>query len=254
VGGGLAAFRRQAIGYHLGSPNDGILPTSSFGDASRTMAAITITVLHGADRGRVFRDLRPPVTVGREEGNSVQLNDERVSRCHLKIQEDNSRIVLTDLDSTNGTKVNGQESHLRILRGGDLIAIGRSLLLVGRADGITGTQSPEDGELDPTVARELADLERSSAYEFEVFPTGAEPTAVPVATRLPSLPDNLTPSQAAQISELLDSVHSRLQRLIESAVVKEDDQQVHLAHGHWMELIELQSRLAELLRGIGNPE
>ena len=80
------------------------------------MAEVTLTVLHGADRGRVFRDLAPPITIGREEGNSIQLNDERISRCHLKIQIDNERLVLTDLDSTNGTKVNGQESHLRILK------------------------------------------------------------------------------------------------------------------------------------------
>jgi len=31
-----------------------------------------------------------------------------VSRFHLKIQEDHTRVVLTDLESTNGTKVNGE--------------------------------------------------------------------------------------------------------------------------------------------------
>jgi len=50
------------------------------------MGGITLRILDGADRGRVFGDLMPPVTIGREEGNSIQLNDERVSRFHLKIQ------------------------------------------------------------------------------------------------------------------------------------------------------------------------
>src|SRR6056297_2564760 len=100
------------------------------------MSGDTIKILHGADRGRVYEDLQLPLTVGREEGNDIQLNDERISRCHLKIQRDNDRLVLTDLDSTNGTKVNGVECQLKILRHGDLIAVGRSLLLIGSEEQI----------------------------------------------------------------------------------------------------------------------
>ena len=40
------------------------------------MALVTIQVLDGADRGRVFENLATPVTIGREEGNSIQLNPE----------------------------------------------------------------------------------------------------------------------------------------------------------------------------------
>jgi pSer/pThr/pTyr-binding forkhead associated (FHA) protein len=47
------------------------------------MPGVTLKILHGADRGKVFEDLSPPFTVGREEGNDIQLNDERVSRCHF---------------------------------------------------------------------------------------------------------------------------------------------------------------------------
>ncbi len=71
------------------------------------MTDITLRVLDGADRGKVFDNLRAPVTIGREEGNSIQLNDDRVSRFHVKLQEDHDRLVLTDLESTNGTNVNG---------------------------------------------------------------------------------------------------------------------------------------------------
>ena len=91
------------------------------------MAFLTLRVLDGADRGRVFERLSTPVTIGREEGNSVQLNDERVSRFHLKIQEDQNKLVLTDLQSTNGSKVNGESVQLWILRPGDVICVGRSV-------------------------------------------------------------------------------------------------------------------------------
>ena len=87
------------------------------------MGQITLRILDGADRGRVYTEVDPPITIGREEGNTIQLNDERVSRFHLKIQRDHEDLVLTDLASTNGTRVNGEEAHLRILRYGDNIEI-----------------------------------------------------------------------------------------------------------------------------------
>src|SRR5213593_2671841 len=95
------------------------------------MAKITFQVLEGVDRGRVFRELSTPVTIGREEGNLLRLNDERVSRYHAKIQCDNGEIILTDLESTNGTRVNGNVVQIRRLRPGDRVAVGRSLLLFG---------------------------------------------------------------------------------------------------------------------------
>ena len=76
------------------------------------------------------------MTIGREEGNSVQLNDERVSRFHLKIQEEDDKLVLTDLESTNGTRVNGESVRMWVLRPGDVISLGRTLLLFGSPDEI----------------------------------------------------------------------------------------------------------------------
>src|SRR5947207_14040712 len=95
------------------------------------MMMVTFQVLDGVDRGKVFRNLMPPVTIGREEGNILRLNDERVSRFHAKVQFDNSEIILTDLESTNGTRVNGNVVQIRRLRPGDRIGVGRSLLLFG---------------------------------------------------------------------------------------------------------------------------
>src|SRR5215467_3529571 len=95
------------------------------------MPLVTFRVLDGIDKGRVFRDLPTPVTIGREEGNLLRLNDERVSRFHAKVQFDNGEIILTDLESTNGTRVNGNAVQIRRLRPGDRIGVGRSLLLFG---------------------------------------------------------------------------------------------------------------------------
>src|SRR5437660_6015797 len=94
-------------------------------------ASVTFQVLEGIDRGRVYRELPVPVTIGREEGNTLRLNDERVSRFHSKVQIDGDDYILTDLESTNGTRVNGTAVQIRRLRVGDRVGVGRSLLLFG---------------------------------------------------------------------------------------------------------------------------
>src|SRR5207253_7314620 len=94
---------------------------------------------------RVFRDLSIPITIGREEGNILRLNDERVSRFHAKVQVDNGEIILTDLDSTNGTRVNNNVIQIRRLRAGDRVGIGRSLLLFGSEEEIAARQAALGG-------------------------------------------------------------------------------------------------------------
>src|SRR5437660_2079027 len=119
------------------------------------MMMVTFQVLDGVDRGKIFRNLMPPVTIGREEGNILRLNDERVSRFHAKVQQDNSDIILTDLESTNGTRVNGNVVQIRRLRPGDRISVGRSLLrfgseqeIIARDAALSGVSTPAAG--DPT--------------------------------------------------------------------------------------------------------
>src|SRR6202050_5601501 len=100
------------------------------------MPAVTFQILEGVDKGRYFRDLNTPVTIGREEGNVLRVNDERVSRFHAKVQHDSGEMILTDLESTNGTRVNGNVVQIRRLRPGDRVGVGRSLLLFGSEEEI----------------------------------------------------------------------------------------------------------------------
>src|SRR3989475_6991721 len=109
------------------------------------MSAVTFQVLEGVDKGRVFRALPTPVTIGREEGNVLRLNDERVSRFHAKVQLDAEDFILTDLESTNGTRVNGNIVQIRRLRFGDRVSVGRSLLLFGSNEEIAARMASMAG-------------------------------------------------------------------------------------------------------------
>jgi len=124
------------------------------------MAFITLRVLHGADRGKVFDRIPTPVTIGREEGNSIQLNDERISRYHLKLQDDNDRIVATDLESTNGTKVNGARiapQRAKPLRDGDAIEIGGFTLHVELGIAAGGVSAEDTRALALQLLRDAMD-------------------------------------------------------------------------------------------------
>ena len=217
------------------------------------MSGVTLKILHGADRGKVYEELDPPLTVGREEGNDIQLNDERVSRCHFKVQRDNDRLVLTDLDSTNGTKVNGVECQLKILRHGDLIAVGRSLMLVGSESEIAARLAAMGGE-NPTVSREMASSEASIAVELSHEPKSPYPAEMMRIQELPSIPADLSPGQKAQLCEILDYVQSRLHKLIEAAKTDENTQEVALKLPAWQRLLDTQARLSTMSRQIADPD
>jgi pSer/pThr/pTyr-binding forkhead associated (FHA) protein len=221
------------------------------------MALITLRVLDGADRGRVYDDVPTPVTIGREEGNTIQLNDERVSRFHLKIQEDRDKVVLTDLESTNGTKVNGEDIQLRILRFGDMIALGRSVLLFGKREQIAErlANMRRDSDSSGTVGREDSPLSaKAKSVEFDLnLQDGTDLQNTLYALEPPELPQRLSPAQAAQLSELIEYLHIRIRDLLASVKIKTPAERVSIELEQWQNLLDLQSHLADYLREIGEP-
>src|SRR6476659_1760691 len=128
------------------------------------MQSVTFQVLEGIDKGRVFRELVTPVTIGREEGNVLRLNDERVSRFHAKIQIDNGEVILTDLESTNGTRVNGNVVQIRRLRPGDRIGVGRSLLLFGSDAEIAARMATMQSVSVPSVDKTAANMQPATIH------------------------------------------------------------------------------------------
>jgi hypothetical protein len=65
-----------------------------------------------------------PVLIGRDPQNDVVLDDRRVSRKHAEIRLRLGRYTLYDLQSTNGTYVNGRRVAEKVLENGDKISVG----------------------------------------------------------------------------------------------------------------------------------
>jgi FHA domain len=224
------------------------------------MKSITFQVLEGIDKGKVFRDLPIPVTIGREEGNAIRLNDERVSRFHAKIQFDSEDVIITDLDSTNGTRVNGMPVQIRRLKAGDQIALGRSTLLFGSHAEITRRKALLKAPTHPTVVPldktwgddDLADEpdEAGNLTEIRQDP----PEWVPRDGDLPPLPQKLAPAQAARISEIFDYLHHGLASACEAIQANEDGTVVRLPFAEWQKIQAVQMLLARYLRAVAEPE
>jgi pSer/pThr/pTyr-binding forkhead associated (FHA) protein len=82
----------------------------------------------GPDR-QIVLDGRP-LTIGRAKDNGLVLNDARVSRHHARLQARRGTLVLTDLGSSNGSRVNGITVQEVVLGPGDRIQLGDTVLIV----------------------------------------------------------------------------------------------------------------------------
>jgi hypothetical protein len=70
------------------------------------------------------------ITIGRSQENDITVNDERVSRNHLQIvQDDNGNVSAVDLSSTNGTFINSNRIQGSVpLQPDDTVKIGHTIL------------------------------------------------------------------------------------------------------------------------------
>ncbi len=110
----------------------------------------SLFVIQGRDQGRRFDLPATAQSVGRDANNEIQLRDQEASRRHAELHGEDGDFEVIDLQSSNGTFVNGKKIERAKLKTGDRLQIGRTLLLY------TGTS-----ELDPHSVVDDVDIVRS---------------------------------------------------------------------------------------------
>lgn len=89
----------------------------------------TLFVIQGPDKGRTYQTPNEPSIIGRVS-DQIQLTDNSASRRHAEVRPSNGSWVLVDLNSSNGTFLNGQRIVTPInLKQGDQIKVGSTLLV-----------------------------------------------------------------------------------------------------------------------------
>lgn len=91
-------------------------------------AVLEVVAVDGSKR-RVPVDGRR-LSIGRAPDNGLVLSDSRVSRHHARINVRHRALVFTDLDSMNGSRVNGVRVSEVALGEGDRIEIGETVIVV----------------------------------------------------------------------------------------------------------------------------
>ncbi len=89
----------------------------------------SLFVIRGNDQGCRFELEDQVVAIGRDSSNAIQLHDTEVSRHHVELRRDSGLYRVIDLNSSNGTFVNGKRCREHRLSSGDQLQLGRPLML-----------------------------------------------------------------------------------------------------------------------------
>ncbi len=95
-------------------------------NATRAGPPLTLEIIAGPDAGKKKKFKGVRMVVGRTPGVDLQLSDQSASRRHIELIYGDEGVMLKDLGSGNGTKVNGTKVSEKKLEHGDEIAIGKT--------------------------------------------------------------------------------------------------------------------------------
>ncbi|MBK9945254.1 MAG: DUF3662 and FHA domain-containing protein [Kouleothrix sp.] len=123
---GVARHTIQVVAETVSSPPDpAAAHTQIFQPAQAPAAQARTRLLLSSPSGRHVIPLESTqLTVGRGLNNDIILEDTRVSRHHAQLRYRARRFWISDLGSTNGTFVNGEQVEEKALRDGDVVSLG----------------------------------------------------------------------------------------------------------------------------------
>ncbi|MGW8255917.1 MAG: FHA domain-containing protein [Thermoguttaceae bacterium] len=135
----------------------------------------TLFVIRGIDQGARFAIDAPLVRIGRETSNNIQLHDTEVSRLHAEIRSQDGVFSIVDLNSSNGTYVNGQRVKQHPLQSGDQLQLGGTLMLFTGPSAISEEElaqavnigSPRESEKVSRIVSSVSQKEGSRIFDSQ---------------------------------------------------------------------------------------
>lgn len=169
------------------------------------MAAFKLIIEDDAGKQIIVPFAKDVITIGRKEGNTIRLTERNVSRKHARLSKENGHVVVEDLSSYNGIKLNGERISGRVqVAEGDTIQIGDYHLAIHAQDAsatrpvqavdpnetaqmrsvaAASTQAPDDDEFAGDTQRWEAPAELSPVPVGAALMTQEEPmrSSVPLS-------------------------------------------------------------------------
>lgn len=84
--------------------------------------------------GQYSIDYGYPISIGRKDTNNIIINNLAVSGVHARVENKNDGVFVVDMESKNGTFLNGKPTINSILKEGDEIVIGKHTLVFSEAE------------------------------------------------------------------------------------------------------------------------
>lgn len=160
-----------------------------------------LIVIAGPSQGHTFNCTEKEISIGRDASNQIRLIDPSISRRHSLIKEQDERFVIKDLDSFNGTFVNGIPIMEQEIVNGDQLAIGDALLLFLVEQESTPNHPAVEFDDGTTDVRTTVSLQRRDAFYLQPDKVlAALPPTARIARDLNVL---------LRISTAINSIHDR---------------------------------------------
>ncbi len=121
------------------------------------------------------------ITLGRVGDNMIQIDDASVSSHHAELVRDGDAYILKDLDSTNGTRLNGEQHTEGRLKEGDQITFGNIECVYESENPADAQPMPEEAAvaLQP-AAQSVRPSNFSNASPFQTKKKKKDPAAVAI--------------------------------------------------------------------------
>lgn len=154
------------------------------------------------DEGRrtVVPFVRQEITIGRQEGNTIRLTERNVSRHHARFLRQNGAVLLEDLGSFNGVRINGARIEgMAAVNAGDRVQIGDYELAIDDDDSVHVIERSRSPTRELERRPEPVAVEAPSPARREPV----RPMPIPVASRqAESAPARPSPSLPAPATEI----------------------------------------------------
>jgi hypothetical protein len=126
----ISAIAQQLPAPPVASPN--VEPPTSFENPPQPLAG-WLVLTSGRERGKTININRSVMRLGRKRDCDITIEDDQVSGLHAQLRVEGTLCRLNDLDSRNGTWLNGERVQgARTLDDGDEIVVGQTKLVYKR--------------------------------------------------------------------------------------------------------------------------
>ena len=111
-------------------------------------------------------------TIGRVEDNTFPITDPSVSSHHCEVLLRGAEVIIRDLNSTNGTYINGEKVTESPLKAGQILRLGQIELRLETAEQAAAPKKPVESTMVMQRGVSLTDLEQTARGGFDTAGKG----------------------------------------------------------------------------------